>query len=686
MPNHLAHETSPYLLQHAYNPVDWYPWCEEALALARTENRAILLSIGYSDCHWCHVMAHESFEDVEVAAAMNQYFVNIKVDREERPDLDQIYQTAHYMLTQRNGGWPLTLFLTPDQKPFFGGTYFPKIPRHGLPSFLDLLPRVAEAYHARRIEIEQQSASMLKSFANMLPSKTPLVSKFSEQPLNQALVVLTERFDSVYGGFGNAPKFPHSAELEFCLRRYMATNDKQVLRMASHTLEKMARGGIYDQLGGGFCRYSTDQYWSIPHFEKMLYDNGPLLRIYADAWLITGNPLFKKITEETAKWVLREMQSLEDSGGGYYSTLDADSENEEGKFYVWDRDQLINILFPEEYAVVAPYYGVLRSPNFESKYWNLEIIQRLVDVAKAVGISEDEAEKRLASARIKLLIERESRVHPGRDEKILTSWNGLMIKGMAHAGRICRHSEWVHSAAHAVDFIRSTMWRNGRLLATFKNGNAHLNAYLDDYAFMLDGLLELMQAEFRQSDLDFAIKLAEVLLDQFESKQTGGFFFTSHDHEKLIHRPMPGHDNATPSGNGVAAYVLQRLGHLVGEPRYLQAAENALNMFYSAMSLHASSYCSLMITLEETLTPPQIVILRGQESVLTEWRNALQNSSPYTLVFALPTELVGLPPSLNKPCPTDKPVNAWVCQGVICQPEISDLQELQQACKFQGKI
>jgi len=686
MPNHLAHETSPYLLQHAYNPVDWYPWCEEALALARTENRAILLSIGYSACHWCHVMAHESFEDVEVAAAMNQYFVNIKVDREERPDLDQIYQTAHYMLTQRNGGWPLTLFLTPDQKPFFGGTYFPKIPRHGLPSFLDLLPRVAEAYHARRIEIEQQSASMLKSFANMLPSKTPLVSKFSEQPLNQALVELKERFDSVYGGFGNAPKFPHSAELEFCLRRYMATNDKQVLRMASHTLEKMARGGIYDQLGGGFCRYSTDQYWSIPHFEKMLYDNGPLLRIYADAWLITGNPLFKKITEETAKWVLREMQSSEDSEGGYYSTLDADSENEEGKFYVWDRDQLINILFPEEYAVVAPYYGLLRSPNFESKYWNLEIIQRLADVAKAVGISEDEAQKRLASARIKLLIERESRVHPGRDEKILTSWNGLMIKGMAHAGRICRHSEWVHSAAHAVDFIRSTMWRNGRLLATFKNGNAHLNAYLDDYAFMLDGLLELMQAEFRQSDLDFSIELAEVLLEQFESKQTGGFFFTSHDHEKLIHRPMPGHDNATPSGNGVAAYALQRLGHLVGEPRYLQAAENALNVFYSAMSLHTSSYCSLMITLEETLTPPQIVILRGQESALTEWRNALQNSSPYTLVFALPTELVGLPPSLNKPCPTDKPVNAWVCQGVICQPEISDLQELQQACKFQGKI
>ncbi|TFH10081.1 MAG: thioredoxin domain-containing protein [Nitrosomonadales bacterium] len=686
MPNHLINETSPYLLQHAYNPVDWYPWCDEALALARTENKAILLSIGYSACHWCHVMAHESFEDVEVAAVMNQFFVNIKVDREERPDLDQIYQTAHHMLTQRNGGWPLTLFLTPDQKPFFGGTYFPKISRHGLPSFLDLLPRVAEAYYARGVEIKQQSVSMLESFANMLPLRNSSVPVFSDQPLHQALIELKERFDSEYGGFGNAPKFPHSAELEFCLRRYIVTNDKQALQIASHTLEKMAKGGIYDQLGGGFCRYSTDQHWRIPHFEKMLYDNGPLLRIYAEAWLITGNPLFKRITEETAKWVLREMQSSEDPGGGYYSTLDADSEDEEGKIYVWDRDQIINILSPEEYAVVAHYYGLLQSPNFESKYWNLEIIQQLEKVAKDVGISENEAQERLVSASRKLLTERESRVHPSRDEKILTSWNGLMIKGMARAGRILGHNEWINSAALAVDFIRSTLWSNGRLLATYKSGNAHLNAYLDDYAFMLDGLLELMQAEFRQSDLDFSLELAEVLLEKFESKKTGGFFFTSHDHEKLIHRPMLGHDNATPSGNGVAAYALQRLGYLVGEPRYLQAAENVVNVFYPAVSLHTSSYCSILMTLEEMLVPPKIVILRGQESALTEWRNALQNSSPYTLIFSLPAESVGLPPSLNKPCPNDKPVNAWVCQGVVCHPEISDLQELQQACKFQGKM
>ena len=612
MSNHLINETSPYLLQHADNPVDWYPWGKEALALAHTENKAILLSIGYSACHWCHVMAHESFEDIEVAAAMNQFFVNIKVDREERPDLDQIYQTAHYMLTQRNGGWPLTLFLTPDQKPFFGGTYFPKISRYGMPGFLDLLPRVAETYYARGVEIEQQSISMLKSFANMLPSMDPSEPVFSDQPLNQALAGLMKSFDTKYGGFGNAPKFPHTSELEFCLHRYIATNDKQALQIASYTLEKMAKGGIYDQLGGGFCRYSTDQYWRIPHFEKMLYDNGLLLRIYTDVWLITGNPLFRRIAEETAKWVMREMQSLEDSGGGYYSTLDADSENEEGKFYVWDRDQIKNILSPEEYAVAAPYYGLLQDPKFEDKYWNLEIIQELEEIAKGEGISEKEAQEKLVSVRIKLFTERESRIRPGRDEKILTSWNGLMIRGMARAGRILGNKEWIHSAANAVDFIRSTLWRNGRLLVTFKSGNAHLNAYLDDYAFMLDGLLELMQAEFRQSDLDFSLELAEAILEQFENKKTGGFFFTSHDHEKLIHRPMSGHDNATPSGNGVAANALQRLGYLIGEPRYIQAAEKVLNVFYPTISSHASSYCSLLIALEETLSPPKIVILRGQ--------------------------------------------------------------------------
>lgn len=683
MPNHLAGETSPYLLQHADNPVDWHPWGEEALALARAQNKPVLLSIGYSACHWCHVMANESFEDVEVAAAMNRHFINIKVDREERPDLDQIYQAALYILTQRNGGWPLTMFLTPEQKPFFGGTYFPKLPRHGMPGFLDLLPRVAEAYHARGAEIEQQNTALLESLASTLPSKNPEAPIFSEQPLANALAELKDRFDTVYGGFGGAPKFLHPTELEFCLRHYLVTKDQEFLRITSYSLEQMARGGIYDQLGGGFCRYSTDQHWSIPHFEKMLYDNGPLLRLYADAWLATGDSLFKQIVDETAEWVLREMQS---PTGGYYSTIDADSEHEEGRFYVWERDQVKQVLSPEEYAVVAPYYGLMRPPNFEHQYWNLEIAQPLAEVAQTIGISREEAQQRLAAARTKLFIERELRVRPGRDEKILTSWNGLMIQGMARAGRFFGRGEWVYSAALAVDFIRSTLWKDGRLLATCKDGKAHLNAYLDDYAFLLAGLLELMQAEFRQADLDFAKALAEVLLEQFEDKRAGGFFFTSHEHEKLIHRPKLGHDNATPSGNGVAAHSLQRLGHLLGELRYLQTAERTLSLFYPALSRHPSSCCSLLTVLEETLTPPQIVILRGQIPSLAEWQDALLPIAPYAMVLALPVELIGLPVSLSKRIPLDKAVNAWVCQGVKCLPEISDLQELLRVCEVQGRI
>jgi uncharacterized protein YyaL (SSP411 family) len=691
MANHLAGETSPYLLQHVNNPVDWYPWGEEALALARGQDKPILLSVGYSACHWCHVMAHECFEDAEVAAEMNRHFVNIKVDREERPDIDQIYQTALYMLTQRSGGWPLTLFLTPDQTPFFGGTYFPKNGRHGLPGFLDLLPRVAQTYRVRGADIERQGESLLKSFSHTLPVKSEKQPEYSEQPLDKALEELENRFDGVHGGFGGAPKFLHPVELEFCLRRYFHSGNGEALRIAMHTLQKMAEGGIYDQLGGGFYRYSTDEYWRIPHFEKMLYDSGQLLRLYADAWLATQHPVFAKVAEETAGWVMREMQPKGEKGenregAGYYSTLDADSENEEGKFYVWDRSEVAQILSPEEYLVAELYFGLAQSPNFEHKHWNLLVAQSLEKVAEDIGIPLEEAQRRLASARKKLFIERESRVHPGRDEKTLTSWNGLMIKGMARAGRVFGRKDWVQSATTAVDFIRSVLWKNNGLLATYKDGKAHLNAYLDDYAFLLDGLLELMQADFRQVDLDFAVALADVLLGQFEDKQAGGFFFTSHDHEKLIHRPKPGYDNATPSGNGIAADTLQRMGHLLDDFRYLEAAERALSLFYPILSHHPGSCCSLLLALEQLLVPTQIVILRGPADALAEWKNTLRRASPAPLVLALPVELAGLPASLDKPGAADNTVNAWVCQGVKCLPEISNLQELLRTCEIKGNI
>lgn len=684
MPNHLAGETSPYLLQHAENPVDWYPWGEEALAIAQTQNKPILLSIGYSACHWCHVMAHESFEDAEVAAAMNTHFVNIKVDREERPDIDQIYQSAHYALNYRPGGWPLTMFLTPAQTPFFGGTYFPKEARYGMPGFLELLPKVAEAYHTRAADIEQQNTALLKLLAQSLPTPGTDASALSRQPIKQAREQLSHQFDEVYGGFGDAPKFLHPAELQFCLRRYVADNDAQALHIVTHTLEKMAQGGLYDQLGGGFCRYSTDRYWRIPHFEKMLYDNALLLPLYAESWLVAGNPLFKRIAEETTAWVMREMQA--DTEKGYFSSLDADSEHEEGKYYVWDKETIAAILTAEEYAVIVPYYGLDRLPNFENQYWHLEVTQSIEAVAARTQISQEAAQQRIDNARRKLLNEREQRIRPGRDEKILTSWNALMIKGMARAGQIFKREEWISSALQATDFIREKLWWNDRLLATCKDGKAHLNAYLDDYAFLLDSLLTLMQIRFRKCDLDFAITLADTLLDQFEDESCGGFFFTSHDHETLIHRPKTGYDGAIPAGNGIAAMALQRLGYLLGESRYLESAHRTLKVFSHALLHQPSSYCSMLIALEESLEPTQTILLSGDETLVQEWLQAL---IPYSLTMtsvALPRELSGLPDSLRKRFAREGKVSAQVCMGRHCLPEIHSLNELLQVCRVHGRI
>lgn len=653
--NRLSAETSPYLLQHAGNPVHWQPWDEASLALARRENRPILLSIGYSACHWCHVMAHESFENEEVAAVMNRLFVNIKVDREERPDLDQIYQTAHQMLSQRSGGWPLTMFLTPDGTPFFGGTYFPREPRHGLPAFADLCEQVADAFAKRRTDIDAQNAELRRALAGTAPRVGAEVA-FDATPLAAAEDLLARAFDSRYGGFGGAPKFPHPTDLAFLLRRDAETSR----RMALTTLTRMCEGGIYDQIGGGFCRYSVDERWEIPHFEKMLYDNGPLVALCADAWTQTGNPLYARVTEETVDWVMREMQSVE---GGYYSSLDADSEGEEGKYYVWDRDELERLLTPRESALAARRWGFAGPPNFEHRHWHCKV---------AGELAEAEIQE-LASARNKLFAAREERIRPGCDDKVLTSWNAQMIEGMTHAARVFRRDDWLASARRAMDFLRRTMWRDGRLLATARHGQAHLDAYLDDHAFLLAALLELMQAEFRGDDLAFAVELADTLLARFEDNAAGGFFFTAHDHETLIHRPKSGHDNATPSGNGIAAVALQRLGHLLGESRYVNAAERTLRLFWPQMSRSAAAFGSLLAALEEALTPPEIIILRGPAALLPEWQRAL-GASPGRLVLALPNGLRGLPPTLAKP--ESDQVNAWVCRGVTCLAPTKNLAAL----------
>jgi len=662
MPNRLAQETSPYLQQHADNPVDWHPWGEEALARARSEDKPILLSVGYSACHWCHVMAHESFEDPQVAALMNRLFVNIKVDREERPDLDQIYQLAHQMLAQRTGGWPLTMFLTPEGTPFFGGTYFPKEQRYSLPGFPQVLEHIARVYRDHREEIGRQNDTLLATFQGMQPGAPAHHSELGPGPLEAALRSLKTNFDARHGGFGGAPKFPHPAELEFCLRRSAATGDGAAERIATHTLERMALGGIYDQLGGGFARYSVDAEWTIPHFEKMLYDNGPLLRLCADAWTITRNPLFARVAEETAAWVMREMQSTE---GGYYSSLDADSEHEEGKFYVWTPDEVRSLVSPEEYAVLAPHYGLDGPPNFENSHWHLRVLRALPPDATSL----------LASGRRKLFDAREKRVHPGRDEKVLVSWNALMIAGMARASAVFGRDDWLASAKKSLAFIRGRMWQSGRLLATYKDGKAHLNAYLDDYAFLLAALLELLQAEFDPGTLAYAEELAEVLLEQFEDREKGGFFFTSHDHEKLIHRPKPGYENATPSGNGVAAFALQRLHFLTGEPRYALAAERTLAQFHAELSEHPGGHATLLAALEEHQQPTRTVIVRGPQGAMRRWRSELaQRYAPQTMVVAIGAEASGLPPVLDKPA--GRAVSAWVCEGTVCLAPLDSLESL----------
>jgi uncharacterized protein YyaL (SSP411 family) len=676
MPNHLAGETSPYLQQHADNPVDWHPWCEHALTLARETDRPILLSIGYSSCHWCHVMAHESFEDPAVARVMNEHFVNIKVDREERPDLDQIYQAAHYMIARRSGGWPLTMFLTPDQVPFFGGTYFPKNARYQLPGFLDLLPQVAHFYHSHKAEIAEQNRGMVAAFEGSLPTPQAGLA-LTDEPLERAAQDLADSFDRIWGGFGPAPKFPRPTDQEFCLR-YAARGGKASLGdMALFTLEKMERGGIYDQLGGGFCRYSVDERWAIPHFEKMLYDNGPLLGLFTDAFVLTGKRRFEQVCEDTVAWLGREMRSPE---GAFYSALDADSEHEEGKFYVWTPDDVKRVLTLTEYAVLAPHYGLDQAANFEGSHWHFVVSKPLSEVATSLNLTEEQAEQVLTQARGKLFQVREGRVRPGRDDKTLVSWNALMIKGLAHAARVFDRKDWLLMAQQAVDFIRDTLWQRGRLLASYKGGQAKLNAYLDDYAFLLDGLLELIQADYRPEDLAFAQTLADTLLEQFEDRENGGFFFTSHDHERLIHRPKPVHDQATPSGNGIATFALQRLGHLLGEARYLTAAERALRIFYPQMSRQPVGFTSMLAALDEYLAPPNILILRGPEPEVAEWRRSLASEHlPRTVVIAPAQDAAGLPATMAKPASPH--VNGWLCQGVKCLSAQDDLSEIVRLCK-----
>ncbi|MFK7793867.1 MAG: thioredoxin domain-containing protein [Gammaproteobacteria bacterium] len=679
--NHLSNETSPYLLQHADNPVEWYPWGPEALQKAQQENKPILLSIGYSACHWCHVMAHESFEDEHSAALMNELFINIKVDREERPDIDKIYQTAQFLLTQRTGGWPLTMFLTPGNHiPFFGGTYFPDQARHGLPAFKDLLQHIAKSYQDKPKEIAKQNQSLQDVLKNIYQSNHAPVS-LDNSALKATKDLLLESFDDQHGGFGKAPKFPHPCNIEFLLRywhlsKQLDKEDSQALHPAVYTLNRMASGGLFDHVSGGFCRYSVDDYWMIPHFEKMLYDNGPLLHLYSLAFQATDKGYFKTAATETAQWVMRDMQSPQ---GGYYSSLDADSEGMEGKFYAWEQQQLETLLTKQEYALVNLRFGIDRGPNFEDKY-HLHEYTSIEECAQELSLDTTECINLWQQTREKLYNHRATRVAPDTDKKILTSWNALMIKGMLTASRVFRNNEYFISAQRAIQFIHADMYHNDRLFATYKDGKAHLNAYLDDYAFLLDAIIEYLQTYWDSHYLQFAVDLAEVLLAQFEDAEHGGFYFTANDHESLIQRPKVTSDEATPSGNGIAASTLLRLGYLLAEPRYLEAAERTLDYASQQIISTPIAHASLLRCSEEINNPPTIVIIRGSSDELKLWQQTCQQQfNPRRMTFAIPSNEENLHPALKSKFSNSEETLAYICQGTSCQAPVNHITQLTKA-------
>ncbi len=665
-PNALIYETSPYLLQHAHNPVRWHPWGAPALQLARTADKPILLSIGYSACHWCHVMAHESFEDPATATLMNELFINIKVDREERPDLDRIYQLAHQMLTRRPGGWPLTLFLHPENHaPFFAGTYFPPEDRYGMPGFGEVLRRVAAWYREQPAAVREHNQSLLETFQRLdATSPSANHADLDATLIAQGIAELQQSFDNEHGGFGQAPKFPVPSNLALLLKAGGANTEAR--DMALFTLRKMARGGIHDLIGGGFCRYSVDAHWGIPHFEKMLYDNGQLLELYADAWRFSRDEFLLGICRETADWLIREMQS---PTGGFYSSLDADSDGEEGRFYIWTPEQVMKLLNPEEYLVFSRHSGLDLPPNFEGE-WHLFNYRDAGELAALLRLPEDRVHQSLRSAREKLYTARRYRIWPGRDEKILTAWNALAIRGLVSAGLACAESGYIDAARRALDFILTTLWRDGRLLATCKEDRAHLNAYLDDYAFLLDAVLHLLEAAWSLDLLDFARSLADCLLEHFQDRERGGFYFTAHDHEKLLRRSREFTDDALPSGNAIAARALARLGHLLVREDYLAAARGCLRAAQSGLEQYPSAHCGMLLALQDHCEPPRQIILRGPSAILPDWRRRCHESiDPVDSIYVIPGEAADLPEALAQYRPLAE-ITAYICAGNRCLPPI----------------
>ena len=682
MPNRLAAETSPYLLQHKDNPVDWYPWGDEAFELARTTNRPIMLSVGYSACHWCHVMERESFEDHDIAELMNRLFVNIKVDREERPDVDSIYMAAVQAMTG-HGGWPMTVFLMPDGRPFFGGTYFPNTDRGGMPAFPRVLEAVSAAFHdpAQRSQLlgtSSQIISHIESIAAVRHSREPLNTDI----VDNAALAFQREFDHRNGGMGTQPKFPQPMAYELLLRHWYRTGDEGSLKMVTTTLEKMALGGIFDQLGGGFARYSTDNTWLVPHFEKMLYDNAQLATLYLHAWQATGNPLFRRVVEETLTYVQREMTH---PAGGFFSAQDADSEGEEGKFYVWQQDELESVLGEDVARVASAYWNVTAHGNFEGKNI-LSVPREPADVAADLGITVVELEEVIREARAKLYAERSGRVWPGLDDKILTSWNALMLKAFAECGAAMGVNDWVETARQNADFLLTNLVDGDRLYRTCKMteyGDAtrpRLHGYLEDYAQLCDALLTLYESTFEARWFEAAISLANGMIELFWSEDDAVFFDTGNDHDRLVVRPRDIYDTASPSGGSAAARALLRLAIFTGDPNYHRGAAASLRAirdllvrapeatanWINAVDLYAGTAKEIVVTGDRTNPDTQALIEAARSSYHPNRVVAAQDG---------PGEGIGSPLLEDRPMLDGKPT-AFVCQNYTCQLPVTTPEAL----------
>jgi uncharacterized protein YyaL (SSP411 family) len=666
MPNRLANETSPYLLQHADNPVDWYPWSEEALEKAMAEDKPIFLSIGYSACHWCHVMAHESFEDADTAAMMNAHFVNVKVDREERPDLDRIYMSAVQALTGR-GGWPMSVFLTPKGQPFYGGTYFPPTPRYRLPSFIDVLKAVDDAWQNRRHELLEGGKQLVAAVERqMTVAESAERTDLDPETLEVAFQNIARGFDRTHGGWGDAPKFPQPMTLEFLLRTHHTTGDPQALHMVTHTLDTMACGGMYDQLGGGFHRYSVDNHWTTPHFEKMLYDAAQLARVYLHAWQVTGDPFYRAITEETLDYIAREML---DPGGGFYSTQDADSEGEEGKFFLWTPEEIRAVLGDETERFIEAY-GVTESGNASTGSAHGFEGKNILELKG--GLEKREA---LADARRKLFEAREQRVHPGRDDKVLTSWNGLMLAAFAEAARVLDRNDYRETAElNAAFLLRELRTPEGRLRHTWQNGVTKVNGYLEDYAHLAEGLIELYQTTFDPRWYLAAKDLVDMMIDHFSAPEAG-FYDTSDDHETLITRPKELQDNAAPSGNGMAALVLQRLAGLAAEPRYAELAQRSLSAMQPLLGQYPLGFAQWLQALSYALAHPAEIAIVG-DATSPEAHALLDACAGHHPHQITAVGAVADVPLLQDREQIEGRATAYVCTDLACRPPVTEPEAL----------